>query len=107
MTTTWQIIDLKSQIADGLVTKITYKCKVKLENDSNQTIGEITLTGDSTNPNFVPFSDLTEQTVIGWVQSSLGEDQVTAIETKLQNRISAHKAAKEAETEQNGLPWRR
>jgi len=105
MTTTWQIIDLKSQIADGLVTKITYKCKVKLENDSNQTIGEITVTGDPTLPNFIPFSDLTEETVIEWVKSSLGEEQVTTIETKLQNRVSARKAAREAETEQNGLPW--
>lgn len=107
MTTTWRIIDTISKKSDGLITKVIYECRLKLEDDRVSSIGEITLTGDSTNPNFVPFSDLTEQTVIGWVQSSLGEDQVTAIETKLQNRISAHKAAKEAETEQNGLPWRR
>jgi len=107
MATTWQIIDTTSKKADGLITKVTYECRLKSEDDRVSSIGEITLTGDSTDSNFVPFSDLTEQTVIGWVQSSLGEDQVTAIETKLQNRISTRKAAKEAETEQRGLPWRR
>jgi hypothetical protein len=107
MATTWQIIDATSRKSDGLITKVLYECRLKSEDDRVSSIGEITLTGDSTDPNFVSFSDLTEQTVIGWVKSSLGEDQVTAIETKLQTKISARKAAKEAETEQNGLPWRR
>jgi hypothetical protein len=107
MTTTWQIIDTTSRKSDGLITKVLYECRLKSEDDRVSSIGEITLTGDSTLSDFIPFSDLTEQTVIEWIKSSLGEDQVTAIETKLQNRISTRKAAKEAETEQKGLPWRR
>lgn len=106
MTTTWQILDTKSKITNGLVTKVIYGCMVQLENDMDRKIGEITLTGDITDPNYIPFEALTEETVIGWVKSSLGEAKVTATEMKLQNRLSARKAAREAATEKSGLPWR-
>ena len=106
MATTWEILDTRSQIVNGLITKVIYGCMVQSENDMDRKIGEIILTGDTTNPNYIPFEVLTEETIIGWVKSSLGEEQIIAIETELQGRVEARQAAREAETEKSGLPWR-
>ena len=106
MTTTWEILDTKSQIANGVVTKVIYGCTVKSENNMDRKMGEITLTGNTTDPNFVPFENLTKETVIGWVKTSLGETEVTSIETELQNRLIDRQAAIDSLTEKSGLPWR-
>ena len=36
---------------------------------------------------FVPYADLTQAQVIGWVQSALGEEQVTAYEANVAQQI--------------------
>lgn len=106
MTTTWQILDTQSQIADGLITNVSYMCRVQLEREMDMKVETLTLEGDPTSTNFIPFSDLTEENLIGWVKSILGEETVTAIETQLQETVTARKAAKDAETTKRGLPWR-
>jgi hypothetical protein len=105
MTTTWTIINTKYQIADGLVTEVVYICQASLENELSRKVGRISLTGDPTAPGFVAFENLTEQMIIEWVQSVLGQIQVTEIETALQDKVTAQKAAKDAQTVKNGLPW--
>jgi hypothetical protein len=106
MTTNWQIFDVKRQTADGVVIKVVYGCTVQLENYIDRTIGEQTFTGNPSTPGFVPYEDLTEEIVLGWVQTTLGAVAVTATETSLQNNVTAQKTAKEAETVKSGLPWR-
>lgn len=105
MTTNWQIFNTKSVIATGLITKIVYGCTVQSENDIDRRIGEVELTGDTTALGFIAYGDLTEEVVVEWVKSSLGEQQVTAIETELQDRLTATIAAREAVTEKDGIPW--
>jgi hypothetical protein len=107
MTTTWQILDTNYQIADGLITKITYRCVVQLDNLIDKKIGEIELIGDSTLSNFIPFDSLTEENIIEWVKASLSEEQVTSIETNLQTNVIARKEAQDAQTIKQGLPWRK
>ena len=36
---------------------------------------------------FTPFEQLTEETIIGWVQSALGAEQVTSIQANLDTQI--------------------
>jgi hypothetical protein len=36
---------------------------------------------------FIPYDQLTEETVIGWVQSSLGEEGIAALQLSIQGRI--------------------
>ena len=107
MTTTWQILDTNYQIADGLITKILYRCTVQLENYIDRTIGNIELTGDSTLSDFIPFDSLTEANIIEWVKAFLGEEQVISIETNLQTNVVARKEAQDAQTTKQGLPWRK
>lgn len=49
----------------------------------------------------IPFSDLTEATVIGWVKGKLGADAVANIEAQLQSQLDEQKAP----TKAAGLPW--
>jgi len=106
MTTTWNIFDTQSQIADGVITRVTYGCTVQLDNCIDRTINNLDLVGDPSSEGFVSYKNLTEETILQWVKSSIGQEQVTAIETSLQNSVTAQKAAKDAETVTNGLPWR-
>ena len=49
----------------------------------------------------VPFADLTEATVVGWIKDKLGADKVTEIETALQAQLDEQTAP----TKATGLPW--
>ncbi len=49
----------------------------------------------------VPFADLTEATVVGWVKDKLGADKVTEIETALQAQLDEQTAP----TKASGVPW--
>jgi len=106
MTTTWQIFDTKYQKTDGLIINITYACTVQLDSFIDRTMGELEVTGDPSKEGFIPYANLNEQIILGWVKSSLGQAKVTEIETALQDSVTAQKTAKEAEEVQNGLPWR-
>jgi len=106
MTTTWSIFDTNYQKEDGVIIKVVYGCTVQLENFIDRTIAELELTGDASVEGFIPYVNLSEEVILQWVKSSLGQEQVTAIETSLQNNVTAQKAAKQAETVVSGLPWR-
>ena len=36
---------------------------------------------------FIPFDELTNETVVGWTKNAMGEEQVTSIETGIQQAI--------------------
>jgi len=39
--------------------------------------------------NFTPFNQLTQQQVVGWVEASLGQDQIDAIDLSLEGEIDS------------------
>jgi hypothetical protein len=47
---------------------------------------------------FIPFADLTEATVVGWVKESLGEDTV-------QDALASQIEAQKAPAQIAGMPW--
>lgn len=49
----------------------------------------------------VPFGELTEELVIGWVQDSLGEDQING----LKEALAAQLAERVAPVSISGVPW--
>jgi len=52
---------------------------------------------DPSDPKFIPFNDLTEEIVIGWVQENIGKE----IESNLNSQMDALKNP----TSASGLPW--
>ena len=54
--------------------------------------------------NFVPYEDLTEATVIGWIQAELGVDGVANIEACIQGQIDSQ-ANPPVVPQNTPLPW--
>jgi hypothetical protein len=49
----------------------------------------------------VPFADLTEEMVIGWVKDKFGAEKVAEIEAALQAQLDEQHAPSKAQ----GMPW--
>jgi len=93
MTITWKIEQMDRQTSDGLVTTVHWRA------NATETVGEETYTATSygsvgltAGDTLIPFADLTEVVVIGWVKDQLGEEQVESTESGLTAQIAAQKA---------------
>ena len=71
--------------------------------------GKLRCEYDASSPTYIPYADLTESDVLGWVYTSLIEGEQTAEEAKA--RIEADRTAKvqkqidAAATTASGTPW--
>jgi hypothetical protein len=105
MKTTTKIANLKRKPTTGLVFEVTYIMNFELEGETDRKIGTVEFEGDINDPNFVPFEDLTEETVLGWVTSTLGEEQISAIETEFEVRLQGRIDKKASPEFLTGKPW--
>lgn len=104
MNHTWKIYDLKRTINDGVVNKITYGCESEYSGSSVRKIGDLQVTGDTSDEGFIAYEDLTQDDVLGWVTGSSDVDTI-AIETANSASIASNIIARAAITESNGTPW--
>ena len=74
ITYTWEVTGLKNR-ADGTVVQ-TYWKKTGTDADGNVGVfeGATPFERDEDDSNFVPFADLTEATVLGWIHAVVVED---------------------------------
>ena len=63
-----------------------------------ETQGTSQFTANPDQTDYVPYADLTEAEVIGWVQDSLGQDTVEA-------SLTAQIEAQKNPVQKTGLPW--
>jgi len=97
-TFTWGVANLERETADGYVYTVHYTINAKDDTYSAGAYGSIGLErGD----NLIPFADLTEEVVIGWVQDALTAEKVGEIEAALQAQLDEQRAPSKA----SGLPW--
>ena len=99
---TWKIYDLKRTTSDGFVTDVTYACESQFSGSSTRQIGDLILSGSDLEPGFVPYEDLTESEVLGWVSSNVDEN---VIEIENSASIAQNIRAQAAITSSNGTPW--
>jgi len=98
-TFTWAIANLDRETSDGFVFTAHYTVSAADDAYSSSAYGSI---GFERPENLVPFADLTEEQVIGWVKETLGGDEkVAEIETALQAQIDEQRAP----TKASGTPW--
>jgi len=105
-TYSWKIANLEHEISDGFVFTAHYT--VSAESDQLKPDGTAYTSGAYGSVGFqrpsslVPYADLTEAEVIGWVQDALGgASKVAEIEAQLDAII-----AKEiTPTTEGGVPW--
>ena len=98
-TNTWKIAQLERKTSDGYVFTAHYTVDA---NDGTYRAGAYGSIGFERPETLVPFADLTEEQVIGWVQEKLGgAEKVAEIEAALQAQIDEQAAP----TKISGTPW--
>ena len=99
ITKIWEVNTLERELADGYVKKVIYRVKgMDGEEEKARATGEVQLEKPET---LIPYKDLTELTVLGWIKTKLGTDEVAAIEKSLEDEIALIKTP----VTENGKPW--
>ena len=104
-TKTWQVNTLQRELADGYVNKVIYRVNGEDGTYKFRATGEVNLPKPDT---LVPYADLTEEVVIGWVKAKINADAaekggvtVADIETAVENGVNEQKTP----TTGVGKPW--
>jgi len=121
ITCTWSVNDMTHKDSDGGVFLVYWSCVARNQTgtdgmgnpvygpESATEGGKLRCEYDASSPDFIPYADLTEATVLGWVYNSLIEGDETADEAKA--RIEADRTAKvqgqidRAASDSSGVPW--
>ena len=101
VTKTWQVNTLERELADGYVNKVIFRVNGEDGTYTFRATGEVNLPKPDT---LVPYADLTEEIVLGWVKAKLDADNagtVASIEDAVENGVNIQKTP----THGTGKPW--
>ena len=99
-TFTWAIANMEHYTSDGVVFVCHYTVSANDGTYSSSAYGSIGL--EKPEPgNMIPYADLTEEIVVGWVKDHFGAEKVGEIEAALQQQLDQQHAP----TTAPGLPW--
>lgn len=90
ITKTWQVNTMERDLSDGHVNKVIYRVIGKDgDTEKARETGEVNFTKPESLPSdFVAYDKLDETTVLKWVKTALGTDDVAAIEKTLEDNIA-------------------
>lgn len=95
----WKIASLDRETLDGFVFTAHYTVSAA---DGTYSAGAYGSIGFERPESLIPFADLTEDLVVGWVKEALGGDEkVAEIEAALQSQINEQRTP----TKASGKPW--
>jgi len=94
----WSIQNLERKTADGFVYTAHWRCTATDGDFSASSYGTAGFSQDPEAESFVPYQDLTEDMVLGWLWNSIDKD---ATEAALAAKIEADKNP----TSASGVPW--
>ena len=112
ITNTWSVSNMVHQDSDGGVITVYWSMVAASDGTPSYTAtegGKLRLTPDPSSSDYIPYADLTEADVLGWVYNSLIEGDETADEAKA--RVEADRDAKvqgqidRAASQSDGVPW--
>ena len=98
MTTTyqWNVVQMDRLTSDGFVVTVHYTVNAVDGDYTASTYGTVGYTqGEGS---YVPYAELTQTEVVGWVQESLGKDTV-------EEGLAAQIEAQKNPVQESGLPW--
>ena len=107
VTKTWSVDTLERELADGYVKNVIYRVEGIDGTYTFRATGKVNLPKPDT---LVPYADLTEEIVLGWIKAKLNEnkdedgntiDQVANIEAAVENGVNIKKTP----TYGTGVPW--
>ena len=96
----WTVSQLERNPENGGVSTVHWRCDATDGEYTAGSYGTAGFTPDPEAPNFIPFEQLTEADVIGWLHASEGFDK-EQIETGLQTQIDTLKNPPVVA----GVPW--
>ena len=94
---TWSIQNMDRLTSDNFVVTVHYNVSAVDDTYTAGTYGTISYT-QTPGETYIPYDELTQPIVVGWVQEALGKDTV---EASLQGQIDALKNP----VQESGLPW--
>jgi hypothetical protein len=104
-TYTWHIAQLERKLSDGAVYTAHWTVTAirEVTGGDDLTAGSYGSIGFSApDPdNFIPYADLTEGEVVGWVLAALGDEQVESICNGLTSQLNT----KQTPVDASGIPW--
>ena len=95
---TWGIANLERETADGYVFTAHYTISAE---DGTYSSGAYGSLGFERPDKLIPYADLTEEMVIGWVKDNFGAEKVAEIEAALQAQLNEQRHPSKAA----GVPW--
>jgi hypothetical protein len=96
---TWSISNLERETKDGFVYTAHWHLDAK--DDTYSASGAYGSVGFERPENLIPFADLSETDVIGWVKNALGAEKVEEVSAALQAQIDEQRNPSKAA----GVPW--
>ena len=81
----WKILELYA--ADGAITSAKYHCAVSEEDNTVETEGYWDFPESGT----VPFDQVTEEMVIGWIEEASIKDGKSVIKSRLEEQLKAQR----------------
>jgi hypothetical protein len=99
---TWKIYDLERTISNGVIFKVLYGCNSEKDGIARRKTGELELSGSDSDEGFIPYDNLKESDVLGWLASAIDQPAIEAENAAL---IQEHIAELNSTDEANGTPW--
>jgi hypothetical protein len=101
VTLTWAVNNMTRVINDGFVIVVDWSCTASATGAQGAFYGgQSTYKNDPSEPGFIPYDNLTQEIVLGWVYASLG-DQKAEIEATLTAKVEKQLNPTTAQ----GVPW--
>lgn len=102
VTITWSVPNMTRVINDGFVIKVQWTCAASAPGVLGAVDGgKDTYTNNPAEPGFIPYDQLTQDIVLGWVWAGLGDEAKAALEAKLTAKVEAQLNPETAQ----GTPW--
>lgn len=90
--------------SDGFVISVSYNVSATDGSHSVSTHGLVNFAKEPDKA-YIPYADLTEVEVVGWVQNLLnGEDEAT-LQTQIESTLQTQLNVLKIPVKQSGLPW--
>jgi hypothetical protein len=97
---TWRVANLERETSDGYVYTAHYTIDANDGTYSAGAYGSLGLERPEEDE-MIPFAQLTEEIVVGWVKEKLTEEKVEEVEAALQAQLDEQHSPSKAV----GLPW--
>ena len=102
ITIAWAVNNMTRVLDDGFVIKVQWTCTASATGVQGALDGgQDTYTNNPDQPGFIPYDQLTQDIVLGWVWAGMEAGGKEAIEATLTAKVEKQLAP----TTANGLPW--